>query len=702
MYLSSFSEFFPEVAEKECHRFKLRNHHKLPDDDYALLEFFCADPGCDCRRVMLNVVARSGPRSFMASISFAFDPDDEMAGPFLDPLNSQSRHAAELLALVKETLQDPAYVATLEEHYRMVKGKVSRGPGGCPGAGRVGRNAPCPCGSGRKFKKCCGKGAPATEGPELEELLRRRLEEYKHPKYADRPPGEYVERLHREFPSAGALLARFMAYEPEGPLQRSVQTLLFVGCQDPGVDPAARDAITRSAAPVLRSAMKDPAIADDRKYHIGPLLEACGVKLARKDYQESFHNFDETANRKNAEFIREISADPQTLEQALEQVGLVSGGEPVRPSKRKIGDGFVFAAMTAQHNPDAGAMLLATVAAIAAEHGKAPREAEMALLLARRGGGARAAWALGELSQWPGLGPLGEKARVLAGELGAEGIQPHAPYGGTFSHAWATQTDGAGSRNLVVFFRTPAGVMDALVFMPNDEVGIKDLWCAFGRGAEFEKDYLKRENEIKTAPASLELARELLGDALATHEARGTPPPGRMLLYRPMLGAAPISIRHRQPNLGAYALELLARNPELAADSEALAQETSFRQLWCATDEAYQFVRQNLRGRKHAAGASWIGAALIERFAREVAPQDRERLLRRMAINLETEAWAGRAADPLNRLAARTWIVLSEELAPFHEVPFVRALARRALEAISVNIARGFRSQREANDLTRA
>ena len=24
---------------------------------------------------------------------------------------------------------------------------------------RVGRNDPCPCGSGKKFKKCCGKGA---------------------------------------------------------------------------------------------------------------------------------------------------------------------------------------------------------------------------------------------------------------------------------------------------------------------------------------------------------------------------------------------------------------------------------------------------------------------------------------------------------------------------------------------------------------
>jgi uncharacterized protein YecA (UPF0149 family) len=29
------------------------------------------------------------------------------------------------------------------------------GPGGLP---KVGRNEPCPCGSGKKYKKCCGKG----------------------------------------------------------------------------------------------------------------------------------------------------------------------------------------------------------------------------------------------------------------------------------------------------------------------------------------------------------------------------------------------------------------------------------------------------------------------------------------------------------------------------------------------------------------
>jgi uncharacterized protein YecA (UPF0149 family) len=40
---------------------------------------------------------------------------------------------------------------------RMVKAlrpDLNQTPG--PG-GKIGRNAPCPCGSGKKYKKCCGK-----------------------------------------------------------------------------------------------------------------------------------------------------------------------------------------------------------------------------------------------------------------------------------------------------------------------------------------------------------------------------------------------------------------------------------------------------------------------------------------------------------------------------------------------------------------
>jgi hypothetical protein len=119
MYLVPFVQFFPEKAVAETRTITTRGHPRLPDDEYALVEAYCPDPTCDCRRVMLNVLGRR--QGHLASISFGFDRDQEMAGPFLDPLNPQSRYSDVLLDLVTQVLADPAYVARLESHYRQVK-----------------------------------------------------------------------------------------------------------------------------------------------------------------------------------------------------------------------------------------------------------------------------------------------------------------------------------------------------------------------------------------------------------------------------------------------------------------------------------------------------------------------------------------------------------------------------------------------------
>jgi hypothetical protein len=45
-------------------------------------------------------------------------------------------------------------------------------------AGKIGRNALCPCGSGKKFKACCmGRAASSAERRELAEAIRAKAEE---------------------------------------------------------------------------------------------------------------------------------------------------------------------------------------------------------------------------------------------------------------------------------------------------------------------------------------------------------------------------------------------------------------------------------------------------------------------------------------------------------------------------------------------
>ena len=101
------------------------NRMDLPDDEYGLIESYCEDPACDCRRVMLNVVSRKQSK-ILATVSFGFDPNDSMCGPFLDPLNRQSKHAPALLKLVESVLEDGAYVARLERHYSLVKNAAKK------------------------------------------------------------------------------------------------------------------------------------------------------------------------------------------------------------------------------------------------------------------------------------------------------------------------------------------------------------------------------------------------------------------------------------------------------------------------------------------------------------------------------------------------------------------------------------------------
>jgi uncharacterized protein len=54
----------------------------------------------------------------------------------------------------------PGCVIEIADYWRRIwprKISVSPKPGRHPAATKVGRNERCPCGSGKKFKKCCGQ-----------------------------------------------------------------------------------------------------------------------------------------------------------------------------------------------------------------------------------------------------------------------------------------------------------------------------------------------------------------------------------------------------------------------------------------------------------------------------------------------------------------------------------------------------------------
>ena len=178
MPYTMFYDRFPDIAERETRSLIVLDDPDLPPDTYALTELYCDEPGCDCRRVMFNVFA-DGRKEFVAVIAYGWESKDyyrewagendpevikELKGPVLNRLSSQSELAPALFKKVKEVvLRDQLYIERLKEHYQLfrktVDGKHYVAMPRMPSK-KVGRNDPCPCGSGWKYKNCCMSSPP--------------------------------------------------------------------------------------------------------------------------------------------------------------------------------------------------------------------------------------------------------------------------------------------------------------------------------------------------------------------------------------------------------------------------------------------------------------------------------------------------------------------------------------------------------------
>jgi hypothetical protein len=140
MPYAPFHERFPEIAEKETRMVTTINHPELPQDEYGLIELYCDEPGCDCRRVMFNVHSLQ-QREPLAVIAYGWeskefyakwfgddDPEiiNELKGPALNAWSRQSNLAPALLRTVTQVLQDRQYVNRLKRHYAMFRREIDR------------------------------------------------------------------------------------------------------------------------------------------------------------------------------------------------------------------------------------------------------------------------------------------------------------------------------------------------------------------------------------------------------------------------------------------------------------------------------------------------------------------------------------------------------------------------------------------------
>ncbi|MGH7144018.1 MAG: hypothetical protein ACREJ2_07740 [Planctomycetota bacterium] len=512
-------------------------------------------------------------------------------------------------------------------------------------------------------------------------------------------PQTVVYKLLNEYRNTGRLLARLAVSDPDGEICSGALLVIFLALKDSQISAVQQAHVRAQAGGILEQALRDPDTSDDRKFMLGPAAFLCDIKMTEAEYRGLFQDFEKISARKFKEYAEGILDNPQSIDKIL----LSADGEN-HPAltPESLETELNRAGALCQHNPSVGATLLILTLAVAHAHGLPIADGEKVLEFAARTDPTRAAWYLSVLGRLPGFGPLGLTAARLSRHLAHSGARARCPIAGDFSHGWVSQTDGAGSRSVNLYFRTPEGGLDGLTLLINDELGIREIFCVFGEGAALEEEVRKRSHRVAFAPCLLEAARTLVCGALALHREQDRTVPPRFLLYRYLFGPTPLKIQPEPPRLGCYLLETVVFSPELLKESRELVESPLFGSLWCNSEAAYGFLNDRLEvrqagatGRRKRSKRLKLGKRALKEYIQVVCAPDRAKLARRLAANLEFEAWRGRAKRPENRLAALVWLAIDRELMPFEDIPYVQGLAQIGVENISENIYYGYKSQAE-------
>ncbi|HOZ49108.1 MAG TPA: hypothetical protein PLO37_19620 [Candidatus Hydrogenedentes bacterium] len=454
----------------------------------------------------------------------------------------------------------------------------------------------------------------------------------------------------------------------------------------------------QSVLAIARKAIESPRVPTDRKLKLGTLVTMCGGDPALDSVLADLADSPEGHEQLLKDTLRQVASSRQNTEHFLTLTGFIADGAEGTEARGMSHDTVEFMIALCERlreeKPALAPLLLGTVLIAAVEQDATDSALDVMTALSGHQT-PEARWCLDELGRWPGLGQFAVQARECADRLEAAGVPSKLGMRSSFSHGLVTSVDGAGSRSLCLLFHTRDGGMDALTFLLNDRVGMKDFWCLFTEGADLEEDmrYTDASEEVTLAYCPLSFARKLVADAWAIHEETGVPLPARFFLNRYLLGEEPIRPERHQPELSAYALDRLPLTPDLFhGDLDDVVGFAPFTDLVFSSDEAYAFVADHApaKGRN-------LAKAKRVKFAKEVAILERETLLQRTALNLEIEALAGHGADQEVRFASRIYLGIRENVLPFHAIPFVAKLCEISTARILTNIRLGFSSQAEAN-----
>jgi hypothetical protein len=100
-----------------------------------MVEWYCEDSGCDCRRVLVRITPSNDVRATWATINYGWEPAsfyekwtgsremaEDIVGASLDPINPQSRYADAFLEVFQDSVaKNPSWPQRFAQHYELFK-----------------------------------------------------------------------------------------------------------------------------------------------------------------------------------------------------------------------------------------------------------------------------------------------------------------------------------------------------------------------------------------------------------------------------------------------------------------------------------------------------------------------------------------------------------------------------------------------------
>ncbi|MEK6893052.1 MAG: SEC-C metal-binding domain-containing protein [Nanoarchaeota archaeon] len=129
---------------------------KLNSSDYYVSDNYCVARNCDCTNAIIDFYLKNNenkPANWSFSLTY-----DYSKGSIFDLEGIDEKQAKEIIDLLVMNMQIPfkqRHYEIKRFFYAHISNKISKYYKNNKSQVKIGRNEPCPCGSGKKYKKCC-------------------------------------------------------------------------------------------------------------------------------------------------------------------------------------------------------------------------------------------------------------------------------------------------------------------------------------------------------------------------------------------------------------------------------------------------------------------------------------------------------------------------------------------------------------------